>query len=347
MRSARATSRGVSPLSVFLIVVTTLVVGGFGLVGTLWGMGVVDLPFLRKEVGLPPGTIMVPASGQRIPAYAKVTREHLFNPQLGRLSYIPMLEESLPEGVLTDTSKILGRVLDHEKPAGYVFTERDFLPAGTRSGLPAGIPPGMRAVTLQADNISGIFGMKAGDHVDLLATVPIDAPRGGGGGSRDGLGGLVAQARAANIQRRATVRVLAQDAVLVTPVTSRNKPITSSSLTQGTQVRTVPVQEVVIAVSPQEVAPLTEALATGVDITCVARTGLPTEPHKEVDTPGHDPLSEVRVIESIVGKRREAVVFTSSGRQVIAEPAAESAQASGVAGAAPSKDVQRTAAARP
>ena len=47
-------------------------------------------------------------------------------------------------GVISDFSQITGRVVDHEKPPRYPFTELDFLPKGTRPGLVAVIPPGKR-----------------------------------------------------------------------------------------------------------------------------------------------------------------------------------------------------------
>ena len=62
---------------------------------------------------------------------------------------------------------------------------------------------------------------------------------------------------------------------MVTPARTRNVPVSSSSLTQGTTTRTVPVQEIVIAVEPEEVALLNEAMDLKYEITCVARSGRP------------------------------------------------------------------------
>ena len=69
--------------------------------------------------------------------------------------------------------------------------------------------------------------------------------------------------------------MLAREAMIVSPVTTRAKPIISSSLTQGTATRTVPVQEIVMAVADEEVARVTKALDWGLAITCVARSGRP------------------------------------------------------------------------
>ncbi len=77
------------------------------------------------------------------------------------------------------------------------------------------------------------------------------------------------------LPKRSLVRPLVQDGVVVTPVRTRNVPISSSSLTQGTTTRTIPVQEIVLAVAPQEVAPLAEAMDLKYEIICVARSGRP------------------------------------------------------------------------
>ena len=65
---------------------------------------------------------------------------------------------------------------------------------------------------------------------------------------------------------------------MVTPARTRNVPISSSSLTQGTMTRTVPVQEIVIAVDPEEVALLAEAMDLKYEITCMVRSGRPAQP---------------------------------------------------------------------
>ena len=77
------------------------------------------------------------------------------------------------------------------------------------------------------------------------------------------------------LPKRSLVRPLVQDGVVVSPVTIRNVPTTSSSLTQGTSIRNMPVQEIVLAVAPEEVAPLAEAMDLKYEITCVARSGRP------------------------------------------------------------------------
>ena len=77
------------------------------------------------------------------------------------------------------------------------------------------------------------------------------------------------------VPKRGLVKPLVQDGVVVTPVKVRNVPTTISSLTKGATTRNMPVQEIVIAVAPEEVAPLAEAMDLKYEITCVARSGRP------------------------------------------------------------------------
>ena len=223
-----------------------------------------------------------------------------------------------------DLSKIIGRVLNHDKPVGYAFTESDFYAVGTRAGIPAGIPAGKRSLTLDVSKLTGVANLEAGDHIDLFATVPIDMSKGAGGRTDSMSGVLSAQARIATMQKRASVRPLAENAVVVEPVKTRLKPISSSSLTQGPTTHTVPVQEIVVAVDPAEVAPLTEAVAMSIDIMCVARSGQPNDPGAKSVTPGSDPLSQVKVIDAISGKHRQALVFSADGYAQPSEPPTKS-----------------------
>ena len=41
--------------------------------------------------------------------------------------------DKITKEMIIDFDQILGRVLQHDKPPGYVFTEKDFLEKGTRA----------------------------------------------------------------------------------------------------------------------------------------------------------------------------------------------------------------------
>ena len=290
----------------------------------LWGTGVLrpeTFGYGEKKAPSRAGLIAVPTSAGPIPAYTKLTRDHLWNPKVGEFAFIYLPPASVSPEMIRDIGKIVGRVMDHDKPAGYVFTEADFLPKGTRPGLVAGIPPGKRAIRVDAEKVYGLQGLQRGDRFDLVSTVALDA-KGSGAGMGAG-GGVYAQqmelqARLSNWQKQATVSVVVLNGVVVEPVGIRNIPTTSNSLTQGAVTRTKPVQEVVIAIAPNEVAHLTEALAVDARIVCVPRSVQPEEEPSVAPAPsrprspyagGGDGAGtgQMTTIETINGTKRELV----------------------------------------
>src|SRR5439155_15134713 len=195
----------------------------------LQATGVIDLPFFRQ----PPadthaGKVPVPISAVDVAAYTMVTRDHLLD-QTGAPQVIWMTEKELTSEMLTDLGKILGRVLRHKKQAGYAFREKDFLPEGTRPGMVAGIPPGKRSYTLDVNKIKGIQSLEAGDRFDLLATVPVDEKM----ARLPDTTQLVNSGNLVTPQKRATVKVIARDGFLVSPMTVRLIPVTTESLIAG------------------------------------------------------------------------------------------------------------------
>ena len=278
-----------SPGAIALVAVTALVL----VFGTLVAFGVVDLSKLRSQEPSTAGLIAVPTPAVTIPAYTRVQRDHLWDRTNSRLSVVYLPPRAVTKEMLTNLSQVIGRVLDHDKAPGYVFTESDFLPPGTREGIVGGIPAGKRAVRISADKVDGLFGLRAGDRFDVLATLPIDANR--GGGQALNVGGpygqeLALEAQLSNWSKQATVRVIVQSATIVEPMKTRGVPIYQTTLTDGAALRTRPVQEAVIAVDPDEVAPLTEALAVNATLTTVPRSGRPDDP-LDSKTPDSRPFS--------------------------------------------------------
>jgi len=149
---------------------------------------------------------------------------------------------------------------------------------------------GGRSQSLEVD-LDGALG---GDRFDLLATMPIDATQSGGGQTFNFAGvygqQLALQARLSNWDKQATVRVIVQSAVIVEPMTTRGVPIYQTSLTEGSATRVRPVQEVVIAIDPDEVALLTEAMAVNARLTTIPRSGRPDDPVNS-RTPDLSPVS--------------------------------------------------------
>ena len=193
------------------------------------------------------------------------------------MTYVP--PDKVPAGVILDPTKILFRVTAYEKKAGLFFSEADFLPPGSSPGVAGGTPEGKEAFTLDASRLKGIvYDLRAGDHVVLQASTAVDMP--GAGHSNGGRFGANVAATPEMLLRpkRSIVTTVVKDGVVVIPARTRNLPISSTSLTQGMTTRTVPVQEIVIAVDPDEVRLLSEALELKYEITCTAQSGRPASP---------------------------------------------------------------------
>ncbi len=332
-----------------MLAVAILVVGLVGGALLLHAAGVVKIPFLgtEKQVATEPdrrGLIAVPISAVSIPAYSQVVREHVWDTRHGRLTYIHMLPSDVTSEVLTSMDSVIGGVLRKEKPPGYVFTKFDFFPKGTRPGPSAGIPPGKRALRMAAKDLPGLHGLKQGDAFDVVMAieVEIEEPRvasvAAARSTIEGpyaplvgaLGGVTPAAKV--VRRRAEVRTLVKAGVVVEPISTRKEIETSSSLMRGTRHEAKPIEEIVIAVDPDEVSALQQALAIKATLHVAMRSGqtaTDANPVEERDIPDLDveivpPGSAsavnpsnptVRIIEVIQGGKKKllAVPVGSTG----------------------------------
>lgn len=283
------------------------------------------------------GKVRVLISARAIEPYARVTRDDLFDTRRGAFSFIDLDEAFVGENdVLVGTSGIVGRVMARAKRPGFAFTEGDFLPKGTRPGLAGGIPPGKRALRIDVELVRGIIGLNPGDRFDLIAARDLESPRPSAAVSRAGDGssfsGVYSDllpksggAQGPKGSKRARVDVIVQNGVVVSPIETRFIPTSSSSLTAGQVNGTRPVQEMIIALAPPEVAPLMAAIRLEADLTCVARSGHPDDPagsltpgllddEEDAEEPseddglptlpaGYEPL-DMTVIETLVGGER-------------------------------------------
>ncbi len=252
---------------------------GLGTIGILDATGIVRFPWQHRKIEpVAPGMVRVWVPARKIPAFARVTEEYLVDDKTGFGKYQDVPESKVPQDVIRSVDEILHRVMAHDTAPGFVFTERDFLPKGTLPGLVAGIPPGKRALTLDAGKLRGIDLLQIGDHFDLLAAVPVDRLLSTGDRDQAWRPGnpLPSNTKSSSGNTKQTeTHMLARDAVIITPLATRARPVTSQSLMQGTTVRTVPVQEVVVAVNREDAAGVTEAVEMGVEIITIARSGQP------------------------------------------------------------------------
>lgn len=272
----------------------TAIILGIG--GTVWALGV-EIPWLaRKSPPSLAGLVPVPVLSQAAPAYARLSREHFFNVTTGKMSYIFLAPSEVRPEMIVDLSQLLGRVLSRDKREGYALSEADLLPPGTRAGLVAGIPAGKRSLVLDAGRVLGMHGLAAGDHFDLIATFapPASVPA----RSRKDYLATSPLTSAALAPR---TEVLVHDGVIIQPVTARE----AAKLAANKHPRGV-FEEATIAVGPDELVRLTEALAQEADIICVARSGRPDESGERIEiAPAR---REVRTIETMIGFDRQIVV---------------------------------------
>jgi Flp pilus assembly protein CpaB len=338
MRSAISARRGPSIWTFFFMMLLTLVIGAAATLGTLHALEIVDLrqlfvkPLAATEPPPPKGT-PIPMSVRSIPAYTTITREHLINPQTNSFNVAHLelkTHQVVQDGIITSNDandrlngtvvgldRLLGRVLMKEKAAGYAFKDSDFFPEGTRPGLVAGIPPGKRAVALDVTKVQGVVYLNAGDHFDLLASWPVDLERaltGGRGGSVSSPNPAL-HAEIHNRPKRAGVNTIVHNGLVV----QKAQPVkTPPRRSIG---RPLPEQEIIIAVEPEEIAALTEALTTDAEITCVARSGQLGDPGAASVTPGSNPIPKVTTVDTFTGSKRHTVAFPAGGSGTPESPA--------------------------
>jgi len=88
------------------------------------------------------------------------------------LSLAEWPESLLPRGTFTEVEKLVGRVTIAEIFPGEPILDTRLAPEGSAAGLPAIIPPGMRAMTVKVDEVIGVAGFVApGTYVDVVGTV--------------------------------------------------------------------------------------------------------------------------------------------------------------------------------
>jgi Flp pilus assembly protein CpaB len=231
--------------------------------------------------------VAIPISAVALPAYSEVRLGHLVDPSSGSIAVVHLAEDALLEDTIRDPEQILGRVLAADKPPGLVFSRSDFLPEGTRPGLVAGIPSGKRALRIDAAHVSGLVGLNRGDRFDLVESRSLARTGGAGGRSLP------------PVSAAAIARVVVENGSVVLPLATRSAPGNTAAL-----------QEMVIAVTPEEVKRLTEAFASGARLDCVPRSGRPDEP-RAAGTATADTTS---VVETISGSERRSVAVPSVPR---------------------------------
>lgn len=130
------------------------------------------------EKVLGPNEVRVLVASRPIPAYAAVRLEDVTaggNLVWKDLDKSKIAPGAVPfEGTIDKFGAAIGRVAKKDIPANYPLMQHDFFDAKTRPGLVATIPAGYRAMIIDAARLPGVHNLRAGDHIDLVAAIPVD-----------------------------------------------------------------------------------------------------------------------------------------------------------------------------
>jgi Flp pilus assembly protein CpaB len=332
MAYSQTLPRGRSFPALVLIGLVLLIVGGTGTMGTLLALGIVENPFSKKPAANATpsneGKVPVPISAVAVPAYSAVTRDHLIDLAAKELKVIWLRPEEVIPEMITNPSKIVGRVMMREKKPGFAFTERDFFPIGTKAGITAGIPPGKFSFVLPVEKIPGIADLQPGDRFDIVGSLAVDDKKNSLSNYPKDLvnGHLVVGPNGQPFPpKRAVVRSLVTNGVVLMPPTIRQVP-TGTMSAKGATPKTKAVHEITIAIDSDEVAVLADAIKVDASLTCVARSGQ-VGGNTDTETPivapkQNGPTVKVKAIETIVNGKRQVLYFGERG-EPLEEPSAE------------------------
>jgi len=223
------------------------------------------------------GMIAVPKSLVALKAFDKIEREDVYDRTLADDSYFWLPKEQVdahPEWV-TRVEQVIGRVMARDKRAEFVFSDKDFLPEGSRTGLSGGVPEGKQGFFLEAEQIPGLRLLKIGDRFDLMASLPEESAN---AGAEYGLlvGGI--KARGNKPIPLNGVRLLVQSGTMIALTNGRTMTTQGALEFDQTDSRGRPTtqqkdEQVAIAIDAEEVVPLTQALGAKLTIHAVARSG--------------------------------------------------------------------------
>jgi hypothetical protein len=272
---AQLTTRRRSSRPGWLPILLLGVVGVGVVLGTLYLLNDGHMPWTAQakspeddpaHAGLKP----YPRAARAIPAFTAVRWEHLIDPKTQKPHVVWLDPKDAGERGLLDTKQVLGRVLRDDRVAGYAFTEKDFLPAGSQDSWTSAIPAGMSGLTVTAAQVPGLRGLKRWDKFRLVAAADVSAsaptPRG------VNVPADLQRQTAENVAFSAPTRVLVENGVVINP------------MPEG---RTSTRDEVAVAVPNAQYDELLSALARNAEITCLAQSGnplVPSAPLPKADT---------------------------------------------------------------
>lgn len=82
--------------------------------------------------------------------------------------------DSVPEKALSSTNEVIGRMTKTSHFTGEMIFNERLVDPGSPGGLPALIPPGMRAIAISVDDTISVAGfVQPGHHIDVVSTVDV------------------------------------------------------------------------------------------------------------------------------------------------------------------------------
>jgi len=285
MNPRRSATTGSNSWRFALIMIVLLILVAGGVFVTLFATGFFTP---QKKIISHEGQIAFPALARPVRAYEAISREDLIDPKTGQLSVIWLRKEETNSAIIRDLSQIMGRVVRRDKRVGYVFTEQDFLPKGTRPGLSAGIPPGKRSLTVNIKDFSGMEFLRQGDTFDLMAVLPSRKDPESNIEQAALLGGVKPpDTRSGQLARQTGIKPLVIGGTMLA-ITQGSSQSTNGARElvvspAGSRKKTKTEMVATIAIDPVEVSPMTEALGLEVKIFCVARSSQPGKSPNELE----------------------------------------------------------------
>lgn len=119
--------------------------------------------FAKRVAGMKPKTTLVVVAAKDLPVGAMVGGSDVETAELPT--------QYLPQNVLTDVSKVVGRGVIAPMVKNELVLDNKLAAAKAGAGLPAMIPPDMRAVSVQVNDVTAVAGFVVpGTRVDVLLT---------------------------------------------------------------------------------------------------------------------------------------------------------------------------------
>ncbi|MDC0278911.1 hypothetical protein OAL43_01760 [bacterium] len=270
-----------------VIVIGLLIAGGVLTFGVVQFSGWLNQTAALAQENSREGMVPVPKSLLNLNAFEVVQRSDVYDRAVGDDSYFWLTKKQVedhPEWI-TDVNNIIGRVMARDKQAEFVFSEKDFLPEGSRSGIAGGVPAGKQGFFLDAQKIPGLRFLKSGDRFDLLASQSKESNE---AGSEYGLlmGGI--KTRGGKPIPLTGVRILVQNAEVIALATNRSMTTQGGldlvdSDSRGRSTNSTKDEQVCIAIDPGEAVPLTGALGEDLEIHMITRSGQQLGDYNDAD----------------------------------------------------------------